>query len=189
MFYNLINLNTDEAFYLQNTRKTPCYNKSMEKESKLNQERKENLNLSFKKATQEDLEDFLKLEHIAAESKMYSAILNKDEALKEFAENEVYLIYKGKQLVGTMGYKIKSPEHAYLGLLVVHPDFRGQGIAREAALFRLNKLKGIKRIDLVTHPENSKIINLYQSLGFKIEKRVENYFGDGEPRLMLVKEN
>ena len=113
--------------------------------------------------------------------------MSKKEALQEFSENEVYLIYKDGELVGSTEFEMKSPDHAYLAGVVIHPDFQGQGIAREAALFRLKKLKGVKRVDVVTHPKNFKIINLYQSLGFKIEKRIENYFGDGEPRVILVK--
>lgn len=101
----------------------------------------------------------------------------------------MYLIYEDGYLVGSTEYQIKSPDHAYLSGIVIHPNFQEQGIARKAALFRLNKLENFKRIDLVTHPNNFKIINLYQSLGFKVEKRVENYFGDGEPRLVLAREN
>ncbi len=161
----------------------------MKKESQLSPRQKGDPNLSFIRATPEDVDAFLELEHTAAKSKTYSGTLDKDEALREFVENEVYLIYRDGQIVGSTELQMKSPEHAYLAGLVIHPDFRGQGIARKAALFRLGKLKGVKRIDLVTHPENLKIINLYQSLGFKIEKRIENYHGDGEPRLMLVKES
>jgi ribosomal-protein-alanine N-acetyltransferase len=152
-------------------------------------ENKEDLKLSFRKVTQEDIDAYLELERTAIGNKTYSGILDKDEALKEFSENEVYLMYKAGKLVGSTEFEMKSPDHAYLSGLVVHPDFQDQGIAREAILFRLEKLKGVKRIDVITHPENSKIIHLYESLGFKIEKRMENYFGDGEPRIMLVKEN
>jgi ribosomal-protein-alanine N-acetyltransferase len=53
-------------------------------------------------------------------------------------------------------------------------------------LFILEKCKGSNRIDLVTHPENSSALELYSSLGFKVESRQENYFGDGEPRLVLA---
>jgi ribosomal-protein-alanine N-acetyltransferase len=52
--------------------------------------------------------------------------------------------------------------------------------------FILEKCKGTDRIDLVTHPENKNALQLYMSLGFKVESRRENYFGDGEPRLVLV---
>ena len=51
----------------------------------------------------------------------------------------------------------------------------------------LEKTKGARRIDLVTHPENENALRLYASLGFKVESRLENYFGDGEPRLALAK--
>jgi len=149
--------------------------------------RKEKPQLTFRKVTPEDVDAYLELEKTTIGQKMYSRISDKEEALKEFLKNEVYLIYKGDRLVGSTEFEMKSPDHAYLSGLVIHPDFQGQGIGREAVLFRLEKLKGVKRIDLVTHPENFRIINLYQSLGFKIEKRIENYFGDGEPRVMLVK--
>ena len=151
-------------------------------------ERKEDLKLSFRKATPEDIDAYIELERTAIMNKTYSGILDRDEALKEFTENEVYLIYKNDKLAGSTEYEMKSPDHAYLSGLVIHPDFQGKGIGREAALFRLEKLKGVKRIDLVTHPENFKIIALYQSLGFKIEKQIENYFGDGEPRVVLARE-
>lgn len=150
---------------------------------------KENLNISFKKATLEDVDEFLEIERSIKKDKTYIGILDKDEAKKELADYEVYLIYKNRQLVGNMEFQIKSSDHAYLAGLTIRPNFQGQGIGRKAALFCLEKLKGVKKIDLVTHPENFRIINLYKSLDFKIEKRIENYFGDGEPRLMLVKED
>jgi len=51
----------------------------------------------------------------------------------------------------------------------------------------LEKFKNTERIDLAAHPDNFRAIKLYQSLGFAIESRKENYYGDGEPRLILVK--
>ncbi|TSC64209.1 MAG: Acetyltransferase [Parcubacteria group bacterium Gr01-1014_91] len=144
--------------------------------------------LSFRRATSEDADAFLALEHSVIGTKTYSGSANRAEALQEIAENEVYLIYRDEQLIGSTAFQMKSHDHAYLSGMVVHPDFQGQSIAREAALFRLRKLQGVKRIDLVTHPGNFKVIRLWKTLGFQIEKRIENYFGDGEPRLVLVKE-
>lgn len=160
----------------------------MEKEDKPTLEQKEVFKTSFKKATEKDVESFLELEKAVANNKLYSSFKEEDEILEEFKNAEVYLMYKGDRVIGSTAFQMKSPDHAYLAGLVVHPDFQGQGLAREAALFRLEKLQGIKRIDVVTHPDNFKIIGLYESLGFKIEKQIENYYGDGEPRVMLVKE-
>ncbi len=161
----------------------------MEKEDRLDLEQKEVLKTSFKKTTEEDVAAFLELERAVAGGNLYSGFSEEGEVLEEFKNNEVYLMYKGDKLAGSTAFQMKNPDHAYLAGLVVHPDFQGQGLAREAALFRLEKLQGVKRIDTVTHPNNFKIIELYESLGFKIEKQIENYYGDGEPRVMLAKES
>jgi ribosomal protein S18 acetylase RimI-like enzyme len=41
----------------------------------------------------------------------------------------------------------------------------------------------------VAHPENEIALGLYMSLGFEIESRQENFFGDGEPRLVLARKD
>jgi ribosomal protein S18 acetylase RimI-like enzyme len=51
----------------------------------------------------------------------------------------------------------------------------------------LKELKIFKRLDLVVHPDNIGAIKLYNSLGFETESLKENYFGDGEPRLIMIK--
>lgn len=142
--------------------------------------------ITFQKATIEDIDKFIEIEKTAVELKVYSGIIDKEEAKEEIENNEVYFILKDNKIVGSTEYQIKSSKHAYLGGLVILPEFQGQGIAREAAKFRLEKLKNMDRVDLVTHPRNSKIIMLYLSLGFYIESWKDNYYGDGEPRLVLA---
>ena len=149
-------------------------------------EHRESLNLTFRKATEADVDAFLELEHAVKPAKTFSGIFDRDEALREFTEADVYLIYKDGKLVGSTEITMKSPDKAYLAGLVVHPDYEGQGIAREAALFRLNLVKDVPHVYLVTHPENEKIKNLYKSLGFIEGERTENYFGDGEPRIVMT---
>lgn len=146
------------------------------------------MRLSFRRATLADVEAYVDLERRVAINKTYSAILDRDEALQEFNENEVYLAYKEGQLVGSVAYQMQGPETAYLCGIVVHPDFQGQGIGRVMAEFRLGKVKNARRVWLVTHPQNKRAIALDESLGFRFEKRIENYFGDGEPRIVLVRE-
>lgn len=161
----------------------------MEKESKSLPESKENQELSLKKATAVDVEDYLRLERAVATSKTYSGVLTETEALQEFKENEVYLIYADGKLVGSVGFQRKAPNRVYISGLVVHPDFQGRGIGREVIGVVLEKLKDTKRMEIVVHPENERALNMYKSFGFKVEERREDYYGDGEPRLVLVREN
>jgi ribosomal protein S18 acetylase RimI-like enzyme len=112
--------------------------------------------------------------------------MTEEEDWKEELKNgTVYLIKSGDKVVGNLSYEQKSPEHLYISGLVVSPGFQGRGIARDVLTRFLNEHSKAKRIDLVTHPDNP-ALQLYQSLGFQVESRNEDYWGDGEPRLVLA---
>lgn len=106
--------------------------------------------------------------------------------MKEISEHHLFFIKRNNALVGTAAYKTRPDGSVYIGSVATSPEYRRQGIARAAMHFILDKVRGTPRIDLVTHPENEKSLALYASLGFVVESRKENYWGDGEPRLVLV---
>jgi len=145
--------------------------------------------LELVRATLQDKETYILLEKAVAGTKLYSALLTDTEVLDEIQNKIVYLIKRGAQVMGSISYEIKGPDHAYIDGLVVHPSFQGQGIGREALGILLKELERYKRVDLVTHPDNARAIRLYESFGFKIGERIENYFGDGESRTVLAREN
>ncbi len=136
-------------------------------------------------ATEKDIPKYLSLENSLPQSTLYAVIKDEIEAKKEFEENIIFFIRSNDEIVGSIQYEMKSPDHAYISGLVVVPEFQGQGIAREAMHQLLEKLKEMKIIDLVTHPENP-VIRLYESFSFVQGEIIENYFGDGEPRVRLT---
>jgi len=140
---------------------------------------------NLRKVTSSDIPLLIALEGMAG-TKTYSPMLKQDEWEEEIKNNFVFLIEKDGIVVGNFSYEKKSEDHIYISGLIVIPEFQGQGIAREVMNNILEQFKEIKRIDLVTHPDNVIALKLYQSLGFEVESRKENYFDDGEPRLMLV---
>lgn len=142
--------------------------------------------LNLKKATIADIPALLDLEKRVSETGTYSAMLEESEWKEELQNGTVYLIEKNGTAVGNISYEKKNNDNAYISGLVVDPHFQGSGIAREALSQVLNELRDFKRIELVVHPDNLIALNLYQSLGFTIESRKENYYGDGEPRLVMV---
>lgn len=145
-------------------------------------------NLILVRATPENIDILIGIEKMVTGMKTYSPMLEKEEWMEQFRKNTtIYLVKKGSEILGEVSYEKKGSEHAYIDGLVIKPDFQKQGIAREVMRRILEELKEFKRIDLVTHPENP-AVKLYESFGFKIESRKENYFGDGEPRLILALE-
>ncbi|HNX10964.1 MAG TPA: N-acetyltransferase [bacterium] len=143
-------------------------------------------NIVLKRATLKDAKEVLALES-SANSRTYSARIS-EKALNHFIKNEfVFLIRKGSKVVGLISYEVKRGKTMHLNGLVIKPELRGQGFARQALSSLLKKKLGYSRIELVVHPHNTPALTLYLSLGFMIESWQDNYFGDGEPRLLLVK--
>jgi ribosomal protein S18 acetylase RimI-like enzyme len=139
-------------------------------------------------ASKSDVDIFVDLERKVSGQKIYAPILDRDEMLAEFEKNKMFIIQRDGSAVGTIMYEFKKPNHVYISGLVIDPDFQRQGIGRAAMIKLLDSLKSVNRIDMVTHPDNAAALSLYDSLGFLVESRKENYFGDGEPRLILVKQ-
>ena len=142
--------------------------------------------VQLKKATSIDIPVLLELEKSVAGINIYSPILEREEWEDELQKCSVYLIQKNNTTVGSISYKKQDGGNVYISGLVINPHFQGQGIAHEVLVNLLIELKDFKRVGLVTHPNNTPALRLYQSLGFVVEDKKENYYGDGEPRLVLV---
>ncbi|MCR4333908.1 MAG: GNAT family N-acetyltransferase [Patescibacteria group bacterium] len=138
------------------------------------------------RATTDDTEAYIALEKSLGETETYSTMDTPDEALKNITECTTYFIKEDGVIVGSVSYVMKSPDHAYIDGLLVMPPHQGRGLGRAAMLKILEEIGDVRLIDLVTHPDNATSIKLYQSLGFTIGERIENYFGDGEPRIVMT---
>ena len=146
----------------------------------------ESVPVLLKEASISDIPVLIELEKSVAGTNIYSPTLDENEWTEELQKSKVYLIEKNSAAIGNISYERKGDDHVYISGLAVNPVFQGQGVAREALMKVLEELKGVKRIDLVTHPDNRVALQIYQSLGFVVESRKENFYGDGEPRMVLV---
>ena len=143
--------------------------------------------LELERATLEDAQTLLEIERTTIGQKTYSGYFEEEE-IAEYLRNDVVYLIKARELTaGSISYEIKSENHAYISGLVVKPEFQGQGIARKAMSKLLEELEPYKELDLVVHPDNTGAVKLYESLGFVVKSRQENFFGDGEPRVIMVK--
>ena len=146
------------------------------------------MELSFVRATTspEDLATFVEIEKTVDGIRTYSAMTTEEEARETIGKMTVYFVKRGGEVVGSVAYEMKSPDHAYIDGLVTKPEFQGQGIGRASMEHVLEELKDVPLIDLVTHPNNERAVALYESLGFVRGEIKENYFDDGEPRMAMA---
>ncbi len=142
--------------------------------------------IELQRLAYEDLDQYLAFEK-KVESRTYTAAQNAEEAKEEYEQDPMYFIRQGGEVVGTASYSMQEDGSAYINGLAIAPAFQGQGLGRAALELILQEIHAAPRVWLVTHPENEKAIALYESLGFVVTNRIENYHGDGEPRIVLTK--
>lgn len=142
--------------------------------------------VSLHRASETELETLIDIERSVPKMKTYSPMVSEKAWRKELETCEVYLIEYESVPVGSIAYELKEPGHVYVSGVIVKPEYQGRGIATYALQQMLDAYADADRIDLVTHPENP-ALKLYESLGFTVECRKENYYGDGEPRLVLAR--
>lgn len=142
--------------------------------------------VQLKAATITDIPILLGLEKSVSGTNIYSPMLDEGEWQEELGKSQVFLIENESGVIGSVSYEQREDNHVYISGLVIDPRFQGKGIGRQVLVNVLERLKNAKEIDLVTHPDNQAALQLYLSLGFVIESRKENYYDDGEPRLVLT---
>jgi|GEM_PF-573322 len=147
----------------------------------------EPLNINLKRASSEDIPTLIDLEEKVAGTKLYSPMLTQEEWQEAFDTDKIFLVELDGKVVGEISYEMKNPEHAYISGLVIDPAIQGRGLGRRTMELILQELQGVARIDLVVHPKNTNAKEkIYKELGFEEESKMENYFGDGEPRIKMV---
>lgn len=137
-------------------------------------------------AVEEDISEYIEIEK-KVEGKTYHGLTTQEEVKEEFTTCKVYMIKEDGKSIGSVSYKSKEDGSIYISGLAVDPDYQGRGYGKFALEKVLAEI-GNKRAWLVTHPENDAAINVYQSFGFVIKERKENYYGDGEVRLILERD-
>jgi ribosomal protein S18 acetylase RimI-like enzyme len=143
--------------------------------------------LVFQRATANDAAALLDLEQRVAVARIYEARTRLDDVVREIEGNALFLITYRRAVIGSASFRVESDGRVYVGNVAVDPAYRRQGVSRAAMTFVAEQNPQAARFELVTHPDNDPALRLYASLGFRAEARHENYFGDGEPRLRLVR--
>lgn len=147
-------------------------------------ERKERPSAILERASEADIKSLLEIDESVAGSPTYS-INDAEDWKSEIEHCVVCLIKSGEDVVGLISYEEKGPEHIYISSLAINPKFQGKGLAKDALKQIIDQHPEAKRFDLTVHPDGP-ALPLYLSLGFREESREEDYYGDGEPRLILA---
>ena len=139
----------------------------------------------LKRAAANDVDVIVAFEFLVMNEKLYGKPLNHPAAKSEIDTNEYYLRLSDGRVVATGALRRREDRSAYLSNIAVHPKERRNGIARAMMSHLLSLCDAAPSIDLAVHPDNRAARALYVSLGFYQTQIRENFFGDGEPRLIM----
>lgn len=144
------------------------------------------VNLSLVK---EELFELTKM--VMASSPKFYQFSSLEEFVNDFSVKypcEFYIWNSEKgEMVGFFGH-YDIPDNANdLQIIVVHPDFQGQGYGRKMMEFYLSLMTGKKKVILSTHEKNHGAIKFYESFGYKRVKELPNQYGDGQTRVLFIK--
>lgn len=136
--------------------------------------------------------DYLKL-LLDLDQKIYRHSLvtpfkNIKEIKKHLGQSIAYLIYENNKVIGYSSYDVQNNKIHVSGIALLG-KFRGKGIGTYIMKKLLNQLKTYKNISLTVHPKNAPAVKMYYNLGFVATGWKDNFFGDGQPRLILEKNN
>lgn len=84
----------------------------------------------------------------------------------------------------------EDPDTAWILDVAVSPAMQGRGVARRLLETVLETLRarGAGRVRATVAPSNSASLALFRGAGFSVESAVNDYFGPGQPRLVLMAE-
>lgn len=109
---------------------------------------------------------------------------SKGEELKYLEYCEVYMAYDGEKAIGFIALEEREDHVVEVKTLAVYPTYQHHHIGKELLGKALSLFPG-HVYHLYVHPQNEQALQLYGKSGFKAIGRVENYFGDGQPRVIM----
>jgi GNAT superfamily N-acetyltransferase len=135
------------------------------------------IDVRIEQATLQDAKEILTLQKLAyqSEARLYNndtipaLTQTLDEIEAEFVEHKFLKAVLETQIIGSVRAKC-SNSICFIGRLIVHPDYQGQGIGstlmQEIEMYCGNA----ERLELFTGHKSEKNIRLYQQLGYSIFK-------------------
>lgn len=82
-----------------------------------------------------------------------------------------------------------NADEAYVHFVGITPDHRGEGLGRALYERFFDEVRAHERtvVRCVTSPVNQESVAFHQTLGFEVDRVIEDYDGPGEDRVLLVK--
>lgn len=82
---------------------------------------------------------------------------------------------------------VPSDNTVHLYKILLHPDYRGTGMAQDfwKAIYLFLKSKGIISVYLEVEADNNRAISFYEKVGFTLLRKNKGYYSNGQDALIM----
>lgn len=144
------------------------------------------IKLMIRKATSKDFKSIMALIRLNLDTFSESEIPSAEKCIKELIkkqdkENEFFVAVDSEKIIGCAGYSKQDDTSGvyFLCWLVVHPDFKRQGIATELYNHIETKLKSLRaRLIILNAGSNEVNKFFYRKMGFKTCGTIPKYYSE-----------
>ncbi len=150
-------------------------------------EKKETVEPHSRLATEQDVEAIFALQQ-KVKSRMYSSETEMSAIRRAMHLGPVHVIEIDSQIIAMISWEVQNAV-VYVADVVVDPAYQGHGIGNKLMAKFVASLPSGMPSYLLVHPENLRAKELYERYGFREVERLEDPYGEGEPRLRMVRRN
>ncbi|MBY8999518.1 MAG: ribosomal protein S18-alanine N-acetyltransferase [Candidatus Heimdallarchaeota archaeon] len=95
----------------------------------------------------------------------------------------------GKMVGFLIGGYTPVPRQAHILSFAILDEYRGKGLGKELLNHFLNRVDilDFSSVKLEVNIDNQRAIELYESLGFRIESRIRKYYQDNSDAYLMIK--
>ena len=146
------------------------------------------MSITIRRARLEDLPEVCRLERACFKHPYPPQLLHMFMSLYP----ELFLVAEcGGKIVGYVCGVVRTDGYGHIVSICVDPGYRRRGIGRalmEAIERAFMEIFDVCRFRLEVRVSNVPAIKLYEKLGFKIVRKLESYYLDGEDAYLMVKD-
>lgn len=151
-----------------------------------NSKNKEKINISDVIVSKAEMKDVLEI----AKLEMFSLNLRREKLWEWRFAIVKQTVYKATINNKIIGAHISTPTFNktwHTSSLIVHPNYRRSGVGRKI-LTKTIEDAYLRPMEFEVNTKDSYLIPFYESFGFKIQKKVKNYFNNGATYYIMVLE-
>ncbi|MGV9173466.1 MAG: GNAT family N-acetyltransferase [Promethearchaeia archaeon] len=145
--------------------------------------------MKIKKVQKKDLKALCQLEKKAFRENAFS-----EEIMEKLIQNHFLFlkltkgIFIKKKIIGFIIVAKDRKDRANITNFLIAQRFQNQGYGSnllKETIKRIRKAPNIKSIVLNVHIDNERAIRVYENFGFRIEKKIKEYYEDGKSAFLM----